>query len=358
MGVLDIVKPGVLYGDDVYKVFQYAKDNKFAIPAVNCTSSSTVTACLEAARKVNSPIIIQFSNGGSASFAGKGMDNKNQQASIMGSIAGAKFVHALAEYYGVAVILHTDHCAKKLLPWLYGLIEEGQKYFKEHGRPLFSSHMLDLSEEPHDVNVAEAKKILSLIAPLGMTLEMEIGITGGEEDGVDNTSVDNSKLYTQPKDIDLVYTTLIEVSPRFTIAAAFGNVHGVYKPGNVQLRPSILGDCQKYVREVHNLKEENPCFFVFHGGSGSAESEIEEALNHGVVKMNIDTDTQWSYWSGILKFYKAKEGFLQGQIGNPNGEEKPNKAYYDPRVWIREAEVSMVARVQDAYKNLNCVNRN
>jgi len=358
MGVLDIVKPGVLYGDDVYKVFQYAKDNKFAIPAVNCTSSSTITACLEAARKVNSPIIIQFSNGGSASFAGKGMDNKTQQASIMGSIAGAKFVHALAEYYGVAVILHTDHCAKKLLPWLYGLIEEGQKYFKQHGRPLFSSHMLDLSEEPHDVNVAEAKKILSLIAPLGMTLEMEIGITGGEEDGVDNTSVDNAKLYTQPKDIDLVYTTLSEVSPRFTIAAAFGNVHGVYKPGNVQLRPSILGDCQKYVREVHNLKEENPCFFVFHGGSGSAESEIQEALNHGVVKMNIDTDTQWSYWSGILKFYKAKEGFLQGQIGNPNGEDKPNKAYYDPRVWIREAEVSMVARVQESYKNLNCINRN
>lgn len=358
MGVLDIVKPGVILGDDVTKVFQYAKDNKFAIPAVNCTSSSTVNAALEAAAAVNSPIIIQFSNGGAAFYAGKKIDNKDQKASILGAVAGAHHVHAMAKHYGVACMVHTDHCAKKLLPWMYGVIEAGEEFFQKNGYPLFSSHMLDMSEDPHEENVGEAAKILTRINKMDMTLEMEIGITGGEEDGVDNSNVDASKLYTSPEDIDLVYSTLSKISPRFNIAAAFGNVHGVYKPGNVVLKPSILGDCQKYIREKYSLKEENPCFFVFHGGSGSAKHEIAEALENGVVKMNIDTDTQWGYWSGLLNFYKAKEGYLQGQIGNPEGPDKPNKKYYDPRVWVRAAEEGFIGRLKEAYKDLNCENRN
>lgn len=357
-GVLSVVKPGVLLGDDVTKVYDIAKSEGFALPAVNCTSSSTVNAVLEAAKKVNSPVVCQFSNGGAAFYAGKAVDNKNQQGSILGALAGAQHVHAMAAVYGVPAMVHSDHCAKKLLPWLYGLIEAGEKHFKETGKPLFSSHMLDMSEEPHDENVGTAAEILKRISKMDMTLEMEIGITGGEEDGVDNEHVEKDKLYTSPEDIDLVYSTLSPISRRFNIAAAFGNVHGVYKPGNVQLRPSILGDCQKYIREKYNLKDKNPCFFVFHGGSGSTAAELAEAVSNGVVKFNIDTDTQWAYWEGLLKFYKEKQGYLQGQIGNPEGEDKPNKKFYDPRVWVRKAEEGLIARLVQAFQELNCVNRN
>lgn len=356
-GVLSFLKPGVLVGDDVTKLFQYAKENKFAIPAVNVTSSCTVNAVLECAKRVNSPVIIQVSNGGGVFYAGKSVDNTNQRAAILGSVAVARHVHTVSAHYGVPVILHTDHCAKKLLPWVEGLLEENEKFFAETGSPLFSSHMIDLSEEPHAENIATCQRILERMHKMGMTLEMEIGITGGEEDGVNNENVAQEKLYTSPEDIDMVYTALSKISPRFTIAAAFGNVHGVYKPGNVVLKPSILGDCQKYVREQHQLSEQNPCFFVFHGGSGSQPHEIAEALEHGVVKMNIDTDTQWGFWQGVLEFYKAKEAYLQGQIGNPEGDDKPNKKFYDPRVWLRKAEESMMARLEQSFKDLNCINR-
>jgi fructose-bisphosphate aldolase, class II len=356
-GVLSLVKPGVIVGDDVTKVFEYAKKNKFAIPAVNVTSSSTINAVLECAKKINSPVIIQISNGGGIFFAGKSIDNTDQRAAVLGSIAAAHHVHTVAASYGVPVILHTDHCAKKLLPWLEGLVAEDEKYFAKNGVPLFSSHMIDLSEEPHHENIETCERFLKRMSKMGVTLEMEIGITGGEEDGVNNENVSQSKLYTSPKDIDMVYTALSKISPRFTIAAAFGNVHGVYKPGNVVLKPSILGDCQKYIREKYNTKEENPCFFVFHGGSGSQPHEIAEALKHGIVKMNIDTDTQWGYWQGVLEFYKKSNGYLQGQIGNPEGPDKPNKKYYDPRVWLRKAEESLIKRLEQSFKDLNCVNR-
>lgn len=352
-----IVKPGVVVGDDVAKLFAYAKAHKFAIPAVNVTTTSVANAALECAKKINSPIIIQVSNGGAQFFAGKSMDNTNQRACVLGSISLAKHIHTVAEAYGIPVVLHTDHCAKKLLPWVMGLIDEGEKYYKEHGKPLFSSHMLDLSEEPHEENVKTCEEVLKRLHKMDMTLEMEIGITGGEEDGVNNEKVEKHKLYTSPEDIDLVYSRLSKISPRFTIAAAFGNVHGVYKPGNVVLKPSILGDCQKYIREKYNLKEENPCFFVFHGGSGSLPEEIAEALKHGIIKMNIDTDTQWGYWSGLLEFYKKNEGYLQGQIGNPEGPEKPNKKYYDPRVWLRKCEEAMITRLERSFKELNCMGR-
>eukprot|EP00732_Lithocolla_globosa_P005427 Lithocolla_globosa_v1_NODE_5619_length_1209_cov_32.294627.p1 type:complete len:358 gc:universal NODE_5619_length_1209_cov_32.294627:1167-94(-) len=352
-----LVKPGVLTGDEAMKVLKYAKDNAFAIPAVNCTSTSTINSVLEAARDVKSPVIIQFSNGGAAFIAGKGIDNKTQKASIIGAVAGAHHVHTMAEHYGVPVILHSDHCAKKLLPWLDGMLEEDEKYFAIHKRALFSSHMIDLSEEPLEDNIEITGKYLKRCHDVGVILEMELGITGGEEDGVDNTGVDNSSLYSQPSEIYQVWKTLTAISPRITIAAAFGNVHGVYKPGNVVLQPSILGNAQKFVKEQAKTEEDKPVYFVFHGGSGSLKSEIAEALGNGVVKMNIDTDTQWGYWVGIKDFYKKNEGYLQGQIGNPDGEHKPNKKFYDPRVWVRAAEVTMTARVKEAFTDLNCVGR-
>uniref|UniRef100_A0A6A7GAH2 fructose-bisphosphate aldolase n=1 Tax=Hirondellea gigas TaxID=1518452 RepID=A0A6A7GAH2_9CRUS len=351
------IKPGVLFGDDITKVFQYCKDNKFALPAVNCTSSSTINAVLEAARKNKSPVIIQFSNGGAAFIAGKGVCNTDQKAAILGSIAGARHVHAMAEAYGVPVILHTDHCSKKLLPWLDGCIAASEEEFAKTGHPLFSMHMVDLSEEPHDENIAITSKYLERMSKMNMTLEMEIGITGGEEDGVNNDNVDPDKLYSTPEDIELVYTTLNKISNKFTIAAAFGNVHGVYKPGNVVLRPEILGQCQEHIRTKFELSEHNPCFFVFHGGSGSSDEDIKAALEHGVIKMNIDTDTQWAYWDGIKGFYEDKKDYLQGQMGNPEGDDKPNKKNYDPRVWIRKAEESMIRRLDEAFISLNCVNR-
>ncbi|CAI5722372.1 unnamed protein product [Peronospora effusa] len=355
MGLLDIVQPGVLNGEDIMKVYKYAQEHKFAIPAVNVTSSSTANAALQAARDIKSPIIIQTSNGGAAFYAGKGIDNKNQKASVLGAIAAAYHVRAMAEHYGIPVILHSDHCAKKLLPWFDGMLEADEKYFAEHGVPLWSSHMLDLSEEPMEENVAFSKKYFERMTKMGLILEIELGLTGGEEDGVDNSEVDNASLYSQPEDILLAYNELSAVSPNFTIAAAFGNVHGVYKPGNVKLHPEILGDFQKFVTKEKSLEDDKPVFFVFHGGSGSSAQEIETAVGNGVVKMNIDTDTQWAYWDGLRKFYEDKKDYLQGQIGNPDGADVPNKKYYDPRVWVRKSEESMISRLQQAFRDLNCV---
>lgn len=355
--VLDVVKPGVVTGDDVQKIFAIAKAEKFALPAVNCINTNTVNATLETAARVKSPVIIQFSNGGAGFFAGKGLKLEGQQTQILGGVAGAKYVHAVAEAYGVPVILHTDHAARKLLPWIDGLLDEGEKYFEQTGRPLFSSHMIDLSEDSLEENIATCAEYLERMSKMGMTLEIELGVTGGEEDGVDNTDVDASNLYTKPEDVAYAYEKLNAISPRFTIAASFGNVHGVYKPGNVKLTPAILRDSQKYCSEKFDLPE-NSLDFVFHGGSGSTEAEIEESIGYGVIKMNIDTDTQWANWNGIREYYQANEGYLQTQIGNPEGEDKPNKKYYDPRVWLRKAEESMSQRLEKTFADLNAVNRN
>jgi fructose-bisphosphate aldolase class II len=356
MGILDIVPPGVVTGDNLRKLFKYAKEHKFAIPAVNCTSSSTVNAVLEAARDIKAPIIIQFSNGGSAFYAGKGISNANQEASVLGAVAGALHVRQVAKAYGIPVVLHSDHCAKKLLPWFDGMLKADEEYFAVHGEPLFSSHMLDLSEEPKEENIKICCGYLKRMAKMNQLLEMEIGITGGEEDGVDNSHAEKSSLYTQPEDIWDVYKAFSEITDMFTIAAAFGNVHGVYKPGNVVLAPEILGKHQEYVRKQLGCAEEKPVNFVFHGGSGSTVQEIKTALSNGVVKMNIDTDTQWAYWVGLRDFYEAKKGYLQGQIGNPEGEDKPNKKFYDPRTWIRESEKTMIKRVKEACEYLDNVN--
>lgn len=355
--ILDAVQPGVLSGDDVQKVFQIAKDEGFALPAVNVVGSNSVNAVLEAARAAQSPVIIQFSNGGASFYAGKGLSNEDQQAAVMGAIAGAKHVHALAEMYGVAVILHTDHAAKKLLPWIDALLDEGEKWYQHTGKPLFSSHMIDLSEETLEENVSLCVDYLARMSKIGMTLEIELGCTGGEEDGVDNTEIDNALLYTQPEDVAYAYEKLIEVSSRFTIAASFGNVHGVYKPGNVKLTPSILANSQKFIEEKFNTAA-RPVDFVFHGGSGSSFEDIREAISYGVIKMNIDTDTQWASWTGVRDYYTSNTGYLQSQIGNPDGDDLPNKKYYDPRKWLRKMEESMVARLATAFEDLNAMNRN
>ena len=352
--VLDVVKPGVLFGDDVKKVFEIAKAGEFALPAVNVVGTDSINAVLEAAAAVNSPVIIQFSNGGASFVAGKGLKNNG---AVLGAISGAQHVHKMAEAYGVPVILHTDHAAKKLLPWIDGLLDEGEKWFAEKGRPLFSSHMLDLSEETLEENVEISCKYLERMSKIGMTLEIELGCTGGEEDGVDNSDLDESKLYTQPQDVAYAYEKMIAISPNFTIAASFGNVHGVYKPGNVKLTPTILRDSQAYVAEKFGTGEK-PLNFVFHGGSGSEPEKIKEAISYGVIKMNIDTDTQWATWEGVLKYYKENEAYLQGQLGNPEGPDKPNKKYYDPRVWLRKGQESMVERVKQAFADLNAVGVN
>ena len=352
--ISDAVKPGVVTGSDLQFIFKVAKEAGFAIPAVNVVGSSTVNAVMEAAKVANAPVMIQFSNGGAAFNAGKGLKLEGQQAAILGAIAGAKHIHTLAEAYGVHVILHTDHAAKKLLPWIDGLLDASEKNFAETGKPLFSSHMLDLSEEPLEENIEISKRYLERMSKMGMTLEIELGITGGEEDGVDNSHMDASALYTQPQDVDYAYEKLNAISPRFTIAASFGNVHGVYKPGNVKLTPTILRDSQEYVCKKHNLPH-NSLNFVFHGGSGSTAAEIKESVGYGVIKMNIDTDTQWANWDGILQFYKKNEAYLQGQLGNPEGADKPNKKFYDPRVWLRSAQTSMVTRLELAFKELNAI---
>jgi len=360
MPVPDGIKPGVQVQENAIKLYTYAKENGFAYPAVNCISSSSVNAVLEAARDAKSPIILQVSNGGAAMYAGKGMSNKDQKASIQGSIAFAMHVRLMAEHYEVPCMIHSDHCAKKLLPWLDGMLDADEKYFAAHGEPLFSSHMIDLSEEPMEENIDLCAKYYERMAKMNCILEIELGITGGEEDGVDNTEVDNASLYSQPEDIWNAYEKLSKFGNGFTIAAAFGNVHGVYKPGNVKLSPEILGDAQKFVAEklkLENPETQKPAFLVFHGGSGSEKSKIETALTHGVVKMNIDTDTQWAYWDGLRKYEAANHDYLQGQIGNPDGADKPNKKKYDPRAWTRACEQSMIERLQESFADLNCKER-
>ncbi len=349
---------GVLHGDALQELFEIAKKHQFALPAVNVTGTDTVNGVLEAAKAVNSPVIVQFSNGGGQFYAGKSLPNGSQEASIAGSISGAMHVHQMAEVYGVQVVLHTDHCSKKLLPWIDGLLDAGEKFYAQHGKPLFSSHMIDLSEESIEENIEICQKYLARMSKMGMTLEIELGVTGGEEDGVDNTDVDSSKLYTQPSEVAYAYEELSKISHRFTIAAAFGNVHGVYKPGNVKLSPIILKNSQDFIAEKYNLGVEKPINFVFHGGSGSSREEIREAISYGAIKMNIDTDLQWAFWEGILGYYKSKEGYLQGQIGNPEAEDSPNKKYYDPRVWLRKGEETFVSRLKLAFEDLNAANAN
>ncbi len=353
--ILDVVKPGVVTGEDVQKIFAICKENKFAMPAVNVINTDSINAVLEAAAKVKSPVVIQFSNGGAQFVAGKGLKLQGQETAVLGAISGAQHVHMMAEAYGVPVILHTDHAAKKLLPWIDGLLDAGEKHFATTGKPLFSSHMLDLSEESLKENIEICGQYLVRMSKMGMTLEIELGVTGGEEDGVDNSNLDHSLLYTQPEDVAYAYEELSKISHRFTIAASFGNVHGVYKPGNVKLTPTILDNSQKYVSEKFGVTP-NTLNFVFHGGSGSSAAEIKESISYGVVKMNIDTDTQWATWEGIMNFYKKNEAYLQGQIGNPDGDDKPNKKYYDPRVWQRSGEEGMVTRLEQAFQELNAVN--
>ena len=353
--VLDIVKPGVVTGDDVQKLLQVAKNEGFALPAVNVVGSNSINAVLEAAAKAGSPVMIQFSSGGAGFYAGKGCPAEN--AMVLGAIAGAQHVHAMAEAYGVPVILHTDHAARKLLPWVDGMLDAGEAYHEKHGKSLFSSHMLDLSAEPLEDNIVICEQYLSRMSKIGMTLEIELGVTGGEEDGVDNTHLDNASLYTQPEDVALAYERLIKISDKFTIAASFGNVHGVYKPGNVHLTPKILDNSQKYVQQRFSTAE-RPLNLVFHGGSGSARAEIREAISYGVIKMNIDTDTQWAAWDGVRAYESKMHDYLQSQIGNPEGDEKPNKKIYDPRMWLRAGEEAMVKRLLEAFEDLNCLNRN
>ncbi len=349
------IKPGVATGKEVQAIFNHAKANNYALPAVNVIGSDTINGVLETARDLNAPVIIQFSNGGAQFNAGKGLSNDGQKAAIAGAIAGAKHVHALSEAYGVPVILHTDHCAKKLLPWIDGLLDASEKHFAETGKSLFSSHMIDLSEEPIEENIEICKTYLERMSKMGMTLEIELGITGGEEDGVDNSDVDDSKLYTQPEEVAYAYEELSKVSPQFTIAAAFGNVHGVYKPGNVKLTPKILKNSQEHISKKYNV-EHNHIDFVFHGGSGSTVEEIREGISYGVIKMNIDTDLQYAFMSGIRDYMGDKVEYLKAQIGNPDGDDVPNKKFYDPRVWLREGEKTFVARLKKAFEDLNNVN--
>lgn len=351
-------RTGVLHGDEVTELFNYANENNFALPAVNVVGTNTVNAVLETAKEVNSPVIVQFSNGGASFFAGKGLSNENEQAAVLGGISGAMHVHNMAKAYGVTVILHTDHCAKKILPWVDGLLEAGEKFYETRGYPLYSSHMLDLSEESLEENIETCVKYMERMSKIGMTLEIELGVTGGEEDGVDNTDVDNALLYTQPEEVAQAYEALSKISDRFTVAAAFGNVHGVYKPGNVKLEPKILLNSQQHIQEKFKTGGDRPVNFVFHGGSGSSQEEIREAIEYGAIKMNIDTDMQWAFWDGVKDYVAANHDYLQQQIGNPEGDEKPNKKYYDPRKWLREGEKTFVKRLRSAFEDLNCINRN
>ncbi len=348
------IKPGVIAGDALQALFALAKAKNFALPAINVINTSTVNAVMETAAELKSPAILQFSNGGAQFYAGKALKNEAQRACIAGAVSAAHHVHALAEMYGATVVLHTDHAAKKLLPWIDGLLDAGEAFYKAHGKPLFSSHMLDLSEEPLEENIEICARYLERMSKIGMTLEIELGVTGGEEDGVDNSDVDSAKLYTQPEDVAYAYEKLSKISNRFTIAASFGNVHGVYKPGNVKLQPIILKNSQEFIQKKFGTTAQ-PIDFVFHGGSGSTLEEIREAISYGVIKMNIDTDTQWAFWDGVKNYYKKNEGYLQGQIGNPEGEDKPNKKYYDPRVFLRAGEESFKARLKQAFADLNNV---
>lgn len=355
--LLNHIEPGIVTGKDMQELYRIAREHQFALPAVNVVGTNSVNAVLEAARDVNSPVIIQFSNGGAVFYAGKSLSNENQRSAIAGAISGAMHIALLAREYGVRVIMHTDHAAKKLLPWIDGLIAASEENFEKTGKPLFSSHMLDLSEESVEENIEISCRYHERMSKIGMGLEVELGVTGGEEDGVDNTDVDSSKLYTQPEEVAQMYQALSAISDQFTIAAAFGNVHGVYKPGNVKLQPIILKNSQEYIQKKFNTAPK-PVNFVFHGGSGSSREEIREAISYGVIKMNIDTDTQWAYWEGIKNYYVKNEGYLQGQIGNPEGDDKPNKKFYDPRAWLRKGEETMVARMKIAFEDLNAIDRN
>lgn len=351
-------RTGVLFGEELTELYNDANANNYALPAVNVVGTNTINAVMETARDLNSPVIIQLSNGGASFYAGKGLDNSNHAASIYGGVAGATHVHLLAKQYGVTVVLHTDHCAKNILPWIDGLLDIGEKYYAEKGQPLYSSHMLDLSEEPLEENVATSKSYFERMNKIGMSIEIELGVTGGEEDGVDNTDVDSARLYTQPEEVAYAYEELKKVSERFTIAAAFGNVHGVYKPGNVELRPVILKNSQDHVKEKFNLEEDHPIHFVFHGGSGSALEEIREAIGYGAIKMNIDTDQQWAFWDGVRAYEAKNRAYLQAQIGNPEGDDVPNKKFYDPRKWLRAGEDTFRERLTRAFEDLNAVGMN
>jgi fructose-bisphosphate aldolase class II len=350
-------KPGVIFGKDLEELYAYADKENFALPAVNVTGTDTINGVMEAAAAVKSPVIVQLSNGGAVFYAGKSLANDGQRAAIAGCVAAAMHVHHLAEHYGVTVVLHTDHAAKKLLPWIDGVISEGEKFYKVHGKPLFSSHMLDLSEESLEENLETCSRYFERMSKIGTGIEIELGCTGGEEDGVDNSDIDNSKLYTQPEDVALAYKMLSRIGSNFTIAASFGNVHGVYKPGNVKLTPTILKNSQDYINDKLGTKG-NPVRFVFHGGSGSTVSEIREAISYGVVKMNVDTDMQWAFTSGVRDYMWAKKDYLTSQIGNPEGEDIPNKKYYDPRVWLRKGEEAFIKRCKQAFDDLNCIGRN
>lgn len=351
------VKPGVVTGKALVDLLDYAKQKGFAIPGVNIVGTNSINACMEAAKKYQGPIMVTFSKGGGQFIAGKGADNTDEKASIAGAVAGAKHVREVAKLYGIPVILHTDHCQKAWLPWIDGLMVENEKYFEAFGEPLFSSHMLDLSEEPLEENIAICKKYMERFAKVNVLLEFELGVTGGEEDGVDNSGVDSSRLYTQPEEVYYAYKELSQVpNAAFTCAASFGNVHGVYAPGNVELKPVILHNTQKYISEQLGNGDSKPVKFVFHGGSGSSLEDIRDAISAGVIKMNIDTDTQWAYWDGIRNYEKKNRDYLQSQIGNPQGPEKPNKKYYDPRMPLRAGEESMAARLVKCAEDLNCMN--
>jgi fructose-bisphosphate aldolase class II len=349
------IKAGVATGKEVQEIFKLAKEKGFALPAVNVVGSNSINGVLETAKELNAPVIIQFSNGGACFNAGKSLSNEDQKSAIAGAIAGAKHVHLMAEAYGVPVILHTDHAAKKLLPWIDGLLEASEKHFAETGKSLYSSHMIDLSEEPIEENIEICKQYLERMSKMGMTLEIELGITGGEEDGVDNTDVDESRLYTQPEEVAYAYEELSKISDQFTIAAAFGNVHGVYKPGNVKLTPKILKNSQEHISKKYGVGH-NHIDFVFHGGSGSTVEEIREAIGYGVIKMNIDTDMQYAFMTGVRGYFDEKSAYLQSQIGNPEGDDVPNKKHYDPRKWLREGENAFVERLKKAFEDLNNVN--
>lgn len=350
-------KPGIVYGKALQDLYQYAKENKFALPAVNVVGTNSVNAVLETAKAVNSPVIIQFSNGGGQFYAGKSLKLDNDKAAALGAISGAHHIHMMAEAYGVPVIVHTDHAAKKLLPWIDHMLDAGEAHYKTHKKPLFSSHMLDLSEESLEENIEISAKYFKRMNAIETGIEIELGVTGGEEDGVDNSGIDSSKLYTQPEDVAYAFSHLREIGSNFSVAASFGNVHGVYKPGNVKLSPIILHNSQEFVQKKYGTAVK-PVNFVFHGGSGSLQSEIREAIDYGVIKMNIDTDMQWAMWEGLKNFYEEKKAYLQGQLGNPEGPEAPNKKYYDPRVWLRKGEESFVKRLKVAFEDLNNINRN
>lgn len=333
-------------------IFDDAKSNHYALPAINVINSNTINSCLEAAKALNSPVIIQLSNSGSHFFIGKSLANTHQQASVAGAVTAAKYIHQVSSYYEVPVLINTDHASKKLLPWIDGMLREGEVFFKENGRPLFTSHMIDLSEEPLEENIEISKRYLEKLTKLDMYLEIELGVTGGEEDGVDNTNIESSKLYTQPEDVAYAYDELLKVSENFVIAASFGNVHGVYKPGNVKLEPVILSNSQTFIQQKYQTVY-NPVNFVFHGGSGSEVDQIREAISHGVVKMNIDTDVQWAFWDGVHRYYLSHQEYLKSQLGNSKGMDSPDKKFYDPRVWLREGEIAIKERLIKAFEDLN-----